>query len=106
MRTVSNKASGNYVSHMLHFSVHVCTVHVLYCTVLFALYRGHGKYSRSSVDLCILVHRSSDNPSLTVGPLVMLSKRQVRSFVGTSCMLEEGSYTVVCAAFSHWGSRE
>ena len=55
------------------------------------------------MDLCLLVLNSQDNPNQTVGRLVSHSKRQVRSFVGCSLMLEAGDYTLVPLAFNHWG---
>ena len=64
------------------------------------IFRGQNKYS--PIDLCILVHKCEEQSP--IGLLIINSKRQVRSFVGASCMLEKGKYTVVCTAFSHWGS--
>ena len=55
------------------------------------------------MDLCLLVLHSQNNPNQTVGRLVSHSKRQVRSFVGCSLMLEPGDYTLVPLAFNHWG---
>ncbi|ELT93632.1 hypothetical protein CAPTEDRAFT_191770 [Capitella teleta] len=64
--------------------------------------RGNEKTNRSPVDLCLLVLRSAQGSNQTVGSLVGNSKRQVRSFVGCSMMLEPGTYTILPTAFNHW----
>ncbi len=73
--------------------------------VMCCMYRGQEKAgTRNPVDLCVLVFRSMDNPNSIVGPLVGHSKRQVRSFIGCSIMMEPGDYTAVCLAFNHWAT--
>ena len=42
----------------------------------------------------------------SVGKVISHSKREVRSFVGRSILLEPGEYTIVCTAFSHWTQGE
>lgn len=64
--------------------------------------RNSERTSRSQLDLCVVIFRSSTTGSPQLGKLVNCSKRQVRGFVGTHSMLEPGYYLVVCMAFNHW----
>jgi len=64
--------------------------------------RSSEKSSRSQLDLCIVIFRTSSSSSPRIGSLVRHSKRQVRGFVGCHAMLEPGCYLVICMAFNHW----
>ncbi|XP_023335582.1 calpain-D isoform X1 [Eurytemora carolleeae] len=64
--------------------------------------RSAEKSSRSQLDLCIVIFRTSSNQTPRIGKLVRHSKRQVRGFVGCHAMLEPGCYLVLCMAFNHW----
>ncbi|KAJ8298538.1 hypothetical protein KUTeg_025069 [Tegillarca granosa] len=57
---------------------------------------------RNPADLSILILRESSNHLQAFGPLVASSKRQLRSFVGCSTMLEPGEYLIIGLAFNIW----
>ena len=42
--------------------------------------------------------------TMSIGPLVAHSRRQIRGFVGCHAMLEPGEYTIMCLAFNHWNT--
>lgn len=64
--------------------------------------RNSEKSQRSQLDLCVVIFRTRNIASPSVGRLVEHSKRQVRGFVGCHKMLESDLYIVVCFAFNHW----
>ncbi len=66
--------------------------------------RNSERNSRSQLDLCVVVFRSSLTGPPQIGKLFKSSKRQVRGFVGTQAMFEPGCYLVVCMAFNHWNT--
>lgn len=43
--------------------------------------------------------------TMSIGPLVAHSRRQIRGFVGCHAMLEPGEYTIMCLAFNHWNTK-
>lgn len=69
--------------------------------------RGKAEGVKALLDLSIIVCRTSSG---TANPrplsLVCHSKRQVKSNVSCSGILEEGSYMIICSAFNHWQSLE
>ncbi|XP_031551035.1 calpain-15-like [Actinia tenebrosa] len=66
--------------------------------------RGVAENKRSPLDLLIVVCRSTAAGDSSPKPVsfVMRSKRQVKSSVMCSGILEEGTYMIVCTAFNHW----
>jgi len=66
--------------------------------------RSSERASRSQLDLCIVIFRTSSSSKPRIGKLIKHSKRQVRGFVGCHAMLEPGYYLVIPMAFNHWHS--
>jgi len=66
--------------------------------------RSAERSSRSQLDLCIVIFRTSSSSKPRIGKLIKHSKRQVRGFVGCHAMLEPGYYLVICMGFNHWHS--
>lgn len=65
--------------------------------------RGKSEGNKALLDLSIIVCRtSSDTTNPKPLSLVCHSKRQVKSNVSCSGILEEGTYMIVCSAFNHW----
>ncbi|KAK3597115.1 hypothetical protein CHS0354_021223 [Potamilus streckersoni] len=64
--------------------------------------RGNENPNISTSDLMIIILRYTDNLHQAFGPLVAYSKRQLRSFVGCSAMLEPGEYVVMGFSFNIW----
>ncbi|XP_064608761.1 calpain-15-like [Liolophura sinensis] len=69
---------------------------------------GFREKDSSAVDLCILVLRATNHENQSVGRLIAHSRRQVRSFIWCSMLLEPGQYIVLGTAFNHWqtGTRQ
>ncbi|KAL4230896.1 Calpain-15 [Mactra antiquata] len=63
--------------------------------------RGNEEH-KGILDLCVLIFRESTSPHQAFGKLIKCSKRQLKSFVGCSAMLEPGEYVVVALSFNHW----
>ena len=84
-------------------SLRICfMVFLSFCFLFYC--RGPNKETKSILDLCILVLRSSNNPQCAVGKLMAHSQRQLRCFTGCNTMLEAGEYLILCLAFNHWSA--
>ncbi|XP_017489469.1 PREDICTED: calpain-D-like [Rhagoletis zephyria] len=68
-------------------------------------HRGNGRAKFAPLDLCVVLFRKTHISTMSIGPLVAHSRRQIRGFVGCHAMLEPGEYTIMCLAFNHWNTK-
>ena len=65
-------------------------------------FRSKSNDGNSPADLSVMILRDSPGNAQSFGPMVVNSKRSLKSFVGCNKMLEPGEYIVVPLAFNIW----